>query len=58
MSRVANNDISNAALPFYRQLRGKKQASREPKTITVKLLKDVVGYGPQGLLFNMRFRSI
>lgn len=52
MSRVVYNDISNAALPFYRQLRGKKQASREPKTITVKLLKDVVGYGPQGLLFT------
>ncbi|EKG20247.1 Ribosomal protein L9/RNase H1 [Macrophomina phaseolina MS6] len=41
---------SRAWSPFQQQLRGKKQASKLPQTIPVRLLKDVKGFGRKGSL--------
>ena len=49
-SRLLRDETANLAIPFHRQLRGKKKKAKATGTINVKLLEDIVGYGRQGNL--------
>ncbi|KAK7710431.1 hypothetical protein SLS57_008395 [Botryosphaeria dothidea] len=52
-ARRVTDSAFRAWSPFQQQLRGKKQASKLPQTIPVRLLKDVKGFGrkaPSGTL--------
>lgn len=46
--RRVTDSAFRAWSPFQQQLRGKKQASKLPQTIPVRLLKDVKGFGRKG----------
>ena len=45
---IARPDISNLAVPFQQQHRGKKKVAKASSTIKVKLLEDIKGYGRSG----------